>query len=317
MASESGREIHVISAGYKGFHTQDERSIAKRFASEKGLIYHEIELDVTDFKSLFKDYMQYVDEPVSDVSAMSQYALYKKAKELGFKVLLCGIGGDELFYGYPWQNKLAESIQIHRDHMSLFPWKGKKLSFLKFFARNWKYILYAGYPTIKLDDAPPVAWTYEKYRNFAESATLAIDGSDISFRDIDVHYSFSSEASIDTIYDFYFDKFMRHLCLYLSDRLGMANAIEIRSPLLDYRLVEFVSSLPIEMKYKDNQAKGFYKDCLRGIVPDYILNGKKRGFEPPWSFIDEMNNDYEYRRFHSNSVFYNSMLADKLLTNLF
>ena len=317
MAKETRQEIHVICAGYKGKYAQDERSVAKRFALEKGLIYHEIELDVTDFKSLFDEYLQYIDEPACDVSAMSQYALYKKAKELGFTVLLSGIGGDELFYGYPWQNRLAKSIRLHQEHMDLFPWKGKKLAFLKFFFKNWKNILFAGYETVKLDDAPPVAWTYDNYKKFAESATLPLSGEEIRFKDLDIHYSFSSKADLDTVYDFYFDKFMRHLCLYLSDRLGMANSTEIRSPLLDYKLVEYVSSLPKEMKFKTEQPKAFYKDCLRGIVPDYILDGQKRGFEPPWPFIHELNRDYNYKCIKGQSVFYNSMLADALIDKLF
>ena len=317
MAKETGRDIHVITAGYKGEHSQDERSIARRFAKEKGLIYHEIELDTDDFKSLFDEYVQFIDEPVSDVSAVSQYALYKKAKELGFTVLLSGIGGDELFYGYPWYNSLAKSIRLHREHMSLFPWKSKKTEFLRFFIKNWDNILFAGYPTVKLDDAPPVSWTYNDYKAFALTAFTKVNGEGFSFKDIDVHYSFSNDSSLDTVYDYMFSKFMCHLCLYLSDRLGMANSVEIRSPLLDYRLVDFVSSLPVDMKFTHERPKEFYKDCLGGIVPDYILNGKKRGFEPPWEFIREMCKDYTYHTFHADSVFFNSMLADKVLTNLF
>ena len=62
--------------------------------------------------------------------------------------------------------------------------------------------------------------------------------------------------------------------------------------------------------------KGFYKWCLRGIVPDYILDAHKRGFEPPWDFIRQMNKDYQYKRFHASHCFFNSMLADKILDNL-
>lgn len=316
MAKETGKEIHVITAGYKGEFAQDERAVAKRFASEKGLVYHEVELDANDFKLLFEEYMQYVDEPVCDVSAMSQYALYKKAKELGFTVLLSGIGGDEQFYGYPWQNKLAESLQLRKQHLDLFPWKGKKKAFLKYMAKNWRNVLFAGYPTVKLDDSIPVAWTYEDYLKFASDAKVVFGGEAFEFNDLDVHYSFPIDANIDDVYDFMFTRFMKNLCLYLSDRLGMANSMEIRSPLVDYRLVEFVASLPLEMKY-NGIAKGFYKECLRGIVPDYILDARKRGFEPPWKFVAEMNSKYVYKTMQSSHVFYNSMLADKLLSNLF
>jgi asparagine synthase (glutamine-hydrolysing) len=317
MAKETGKDIHVISAGYKGSHAQDERSIAKRFSQEKGLIYHDVELDVNDFKSIFEEYVQYIDEPVSDVSAMSQYALYKKAKELGFTVLLSGIGGDELFYGYPWFNTLAKSIRLHRDHMSFFPWNNKKRDFAKFAIKNWKNILFAGYPTVKLDDAPPVSWTFDDYRAFAHSAYVTMREERVSFQKIDVHYSFPNDSTIDTVYDYLFSKFLCNLCLYLSDRLGMANSVEVRSPLLDFKIVDFVSSLPVDMKYQNENPKQFYKECLKGIVPDYILHGAKRGFEPPWVFIKEMCSEYTYSTIHAESVFYNSMLADSLLTRLF
>ncbi|MBQ9591393.1 MAG: asparagine synthase (glutamine-hydrolyzing), partial [Paludibacteraceae bacterium] len=64
MAQETGKEIHVISAGYKGQFGCDERVVAKRFAKEKGLIYHEVELDANDFQNIFDEYLPRIDEPV-------------------------------------------------------------------------------------------------------------------------------------------------------------------------------------------------------------------------------------------------------------
>ena len=315
FAKETGREIHVISAGYAGQHSQDERSVAKRFAAEQGLVYHEIELDASDFQSLFTEYMPYIDEPVSDVSSMSQYALYKKAKELGFKVLLCGIGGDELFFGYPGFNQVVQQLDLRRQHRALFPWHGrKKWDFLRFMTQHAGFVLFGGYPYV-LDDRWPVDWTYQDYKRFATDAQLEWGGEVIRFADIDVHYAYPTEADLDTVYDLEFTTFMKNLCLYLSDRLGMANSLEIRSPLLDYRIVDFVSHLPQEMKY-DGTPKGFYKWCLRGIVPDYILDARKRGFEPPWDFIREMNKEYQYKHIQASHCFFNSMLADKVLDNM-
>ena len=315
FAKETGREIHVITAGYVGRHSQDERNVAKRFAKEQGLIYHEVELDVSDFQSLFAEYMPYLDEPVSDVSSMSQYALYKKAKELGFKVLLSGIGGDELFYGYPTFNRLATQLQLRCEHQSLFPWHGhKKIEFIHFLVRNWRYILFAGYP-MQIDNRWPVDWTYQDYKQFAADAQIDWTGEKIRLADIDVHYSFANDANMETIYDLEFTTFMKNLCLYLSDRLGMANSLEIRSPLLDYRLVDFVSHMPRDMKY-DGVPKGFYKWCLRDIVPDYILDAQKRGFTPPFEFIKEVCKRYQYKNIKASHCFFNSMLTDQLLDKL-
>lgn len=316
FAKETGREIHVISAGYAGQHSQDERSVAKRFAAEQGLIYHEVELDASDFQSLFAEYMPYIDEPICDVSSMSQYALYKKAKELGFKVLLCGIGGDELFYGYPTHNKMAERYQVAQQFRELFPITSSRgyCKYLSFLLHHWRYVLKGGYPYMS-NDRHPVEWTEKDYKQFAKDAIVHWRDEDLSLKDIDVHFSYPDGVTLSGVYDIEFTRFMKNLCLYLSDRLGMANSLEIRSPLLDYRFVDFVNRLPEQMKY-DGTPKGFYKWCLRGIVPDYILDARKRGFEPPWEFIRKMSSEYRYKHIHSSHVFFNSMLADTLIDQI-
>lgn len=316
FAKETGKEIHVITAGYKGQHCQDERSVAKRFADEQDLIFHEVELDVSDFQSLFEEYMPYIDEPCCDVSAMSQYALYKKSRELGFKVLLSGIGGDELFFGYREHNKTAQQYQLAQHFRSLFPlssWKDRR-KYMSFLLHQWRFVMKGGYLHLR-NNRYPVEWTENDYYRFAHEAVVHFGGEDFSLRDIDVHFSYADDINLSDVYDIEFTTFMKNLCLYLSDRLGMANSMEIRSPLLDYRIVDFVSRLPQEMKY-DGTPKGFYKECLRGIVPDYILDARKRGFEPPLNFIRQMCNNYKYKHISANHVFYNSMLADTLLDKL-
>lgn len=319
IAKELGREVHVITAGYKGQHTCDERDVARRFAVEKGLIFHEIELDANDFKELFWEYSKYIDEPVCDVSSMAQWALYKKAKALGFTVLLGGLGGDELFYGYSSLNNDAESLKLKHIHQSLFPWKGidKKKKYLRFMLDNWRYVLFAGYP-YKVNDKSTVPWTYDDYMNFAKTATLEFNKQSIKFKDVDVHISFEDgKSEVDQLYQSTFETHMTTLCLYLADRQGMGNSIEIRSPLVDYKLVEFVSSLPLEMKYNKLEPKYFLKETLKGIVPDYILYAEKKGFTPPLSFVNELVTDYKYEFLTAEYKFFNSVLADKLLNQLF
>ena len=156
---------------------------------------------------------------------MSQFALYRKAKELGFTVLLSGIGGDELCYGYPYYNRLARAIQLSETHRSFFPYNTteKKKRYLQFLKKQWKHVLFASYP-YKIDDSSIVHWTYNEYISFAKDATLSLYDDTIQFKEIDVHYSFSSASTIDDVYDFQFSRFMNTLCLYLSDRLGMANS---------------------------------------------------------------------------------------------
>jgi len=320
LAKETGKEIHTITVGYKGKFDCDERSVAKRFAKEKGLIYHEIELDENDYKNSFDELTQHIDEPVTDAAAIAQWAMYKKMKNSGFKVLLGGMGGDELFYGYPYWNDLAESLYLHRYHQALFPWKGvqKKKAWLQFIFKNLKYVLFAGYP-MKIADSTIGFWQYPSYLNFESDAIFNFDHQTFRFRDLNLHVDFGkceSGKEIDLIYEFNFDCIMTMAYLYLSDRLGMGNSMEIRSPLLDYQLVNFVSGLPTDLKYRKNQPKFLMKEVLKGIVPDYILYGPKKGFTPPTDYIDEVVQNYHYQFFDSKFKYYNSVLADKILSNL-
>lgn len=312
FAKECQKEVHVISAGYKGQHACDERQVAKRFAQEHDLIYHEVELDVNDFQKLFDEYVQYIDEPCFDVSSMSQFALYKKASEMGFKVILSGLGGDELFYSYKDDNAKVRALQLRRDFDSCFPLKKNWRKYVKFMFKNWRYAFMANYPLLE-DDKLPIAWTYKDYKNFAKSATIEYDNDIISLKDIDIQPHFSYNAGLNEVYDHKFSTFANQLCVYLGNKLGKANGVELRYPLLDVELIEFLDTLPIEIKFDANISKKFQKEVMKGLLPDYILYARKRGFEPPFDFIWEMCKQYEYKIIKSEHVFFNSMMADKLL----
>jgi asparagine synthase (glutamine-hydrolysing) len=320
LAKETGRDVHTITAGYAGDHYCDERDAARKFAKDHSLIYHEVELDESDYNSCFHEFTQFIDEPITDSAAIAQWALYKKVKKLGFKVLLGGMGGDELFYGYPYWNQMADSLAVFRKHQSLLPWTGnkKKKEYIKFFLKNWKYILKAGYPR-KIADSSMCSWMYDDYVKFSNSAIFSYDGIEFDFKGLNLGFNFKQAkpgSEIDLIYDFAFKNIMTMTYLYLSDRLGMGNSIEIRSPLLDYKLVEGITSLPISYKYKKNQPKFFLKQVLHNIVPDYILHAPKRGFTPPDKFIKDVVNNYNYNFFSASHKFYNSILADRLLSLL-
>lgn len=322
IAKRCGHEVHTITTGYTGLHAEDERNVAKRFAKEQGFIYHEIELSEQDYVNSFDELTSYLDEPMTDSTAIAQWAMFKKVKELGFKVLLGGMGGDELFYGYPAWNKLGESLRLRREHESIFPWRGseRKRHWIRFVTKNMKWILNAGYPS-KLEDKSYGWWIHDDYYKFLKNATLTLNSETITLED----YRYKIQKGfplcpigkeIDAIYDDCIDTVMTQAYLYLSDRLTMGCSLEGRSPLLDYKLFEHVMSLPLEYKYIPGRPKQYLKDVLAGIVPDYILYAQKRGFTSPNSFVQNVADKYEYKCFKSDYKFYNSVLADRLLSLL-
>ncbi|MEJ7617093.1 MAG: asparagine synthase C-terminal domain-containing protein [Pyrinomonadaceae bacterium] len=65
------------------------------------------------------------------------------------------------------------------------------------------------------------------------------------------------------------------------DRMSMAASLEARVPLLDHKLIEFVTRMPASMKVRGLQAKHIFKRAARGLVPDEILDRPKQGFGMP------------------------------------
>ena len=310
FAKETGQDIHCICAGYKGSYSCDERSVAKQYAKQKGLIYHEVELDLDSFEQIYEEYLDYIDEPVADIASIAQWALYKKAKELGFKVLLGGLGGDELFYGYPIHNRCGEALKVRYQLDSTH----SRAKWLGIFLKNLRFL--DPHRRMRLDNRWPVDWTYSSYCKFSSTASIECNNKEILFKDLDVNYNYPYNSGVDTVYDLQFSRFMTTQCLYLADRLGMGNSLELRSPFVDYKLVEFVSSLPLSFKYVPGNPKGFMKEILSGIVPDDILYAPKRGFTPPIDYINELCRVHQYKKILGDYVFFNSMLADKVLCNL-
>ena len=318
LAKDTGREVHTITAGYKGAHACDERDVARRFAAEQGFIHHEIELDETDFQHCFEEFTQCMDEPITDSAAMAQWALFKKVKALGFDVLLGGMGGDELFFGYPYWNALGESYALKQYHESLFPIKKNKKQYLDFLWHNWRKVLYAHHP-YEISDKSFCYWMRDDYYRFAQDASYVHGGEEYLLRQVNLNMSFPNVPigqEIEGVYDFQIDNIMTRAYLYLSDREGAGNGLEVRSPLIDYKLVEYVSSLPMEVKYKHGVPKYLLKETLRSIIPDYILFANKRGFTPPNTFVQNVVNNYQYQFFDAQHKFYNSVLADRLCSLL-
>src|SRR5205807_8037043 len=65
------------------------------------------------------------------------------------------------------------------------------------------------------------------------------------------------------------------------DRTSMAHSLEVRAPFLDHRLVEFAFRLPAHWQLKGMQKKRILKRAMRGVLPDTILDRRKRGFSAP------------------------------------
>jgi asparagine synthase (glutamine-hydrolysing) len=71
------------------------------------------------------------------------------------------------------------------------------------------------------------------------------------------------------------------LLLMRVDKIGMSVSIEPRVPFLDHLLVEFTMNLPMELKVEGGVAKSLFKEAVRGVLPDDVIDRPKMGFGAP------------------------------------
>ena len=310
LTKEVQNEVHVFSAGYRGNRQKamDEREVAKRFAEEKGLIYHEVELDVNDFQKYLDEVIPHLDEACFDVNCMVQFALYRKVAEMGFKTVINGLGGDEIFYSYVLRHKEVEAYRLRHEFNQLYPVRQHKKEYLWYILKNYKHLLLPNHPA-RIDESQLTGWTFEDYKRFAKNATL--NGE--RFADINENVALPETTTIQTMYDFLGATFAVNMCVYMAVKFGKVFGLDVRCPILSPELVEFMDSLPIDMKFDINEPKRFQKEMMAGILPDYILYADKRGFEPPFEFIRSIAVKYQYQHIQADHIFFNTMVADKMI----
>lgn len=302
IVKEFKENVNVISAGYKGKHDVDERQEASKLSKQKGFVWNEIELDENDFRTSFSDILPLLDEPNGDVAMFAQWEIYKKAKSLGFTVLLSGNGGDELFYGYKSHNDYALGLQWLESQKKKLPVSSKNKAFMKLLPQFIKSMASksdnAGNKVVVRNDYP----VFNELRKEAFKQYLPLDKED--------WHRVQHTDYIDKVYHFLNYAWLTNNCYFLGDKLAMGNSVEVRSPFADIELIKFIDSLPLEYKFKDQLPKQLLKDSLKDVLPDYVLNRKKTGFTPPSSYVDTIIGNYKNQFFQEQPTTFSQLITD-------
>jgi asparagine synthase (glutamine-hydrolysing) len=309
IAREFKDEVNVISAGYSGKYDVDERYEAKRLSDEKLFNWNELELDDCDFEQNLIEILQHLDEPNGDVAMFAQWEIFKEAKIKGYKVVLSGNGGDELFYGYSVHNNYAMGLQWLKSMKSLFPMSNKsdlqKLLvkyLLRTFFKNKSYI----FDKLELRMDFPVQ---KEVDQLARQITPPLYRSDW-------HRVGSYSNELDNVYYYLHYAWLTNNCYFLADKLAMAHSVEVRSPFADLDLINFIDTLPLEIKFKNATPKQLLKDSLKGTLPNYVLNRRKTGFTPPRIFVDNLVNNYKNAFFKSAASNFPQLVTDYFASNI-
>lgn len=295
--------MHAFSVGYPGRPPYDERDEARELAERLGMVVHEVEIPVESFVESFPELTRLLDEPIADPAAFGHFAVPRKAAELGVKVILSGIGGDELFWGYAWTRERVELNQrLLREGLLGYAEASRDC-----FTPEDQLVFLGPVP-----DFQAAFSLKERYggkglarvspRNaFAPTEGRAADPKDVP----------------NAILRLLFDTWLVSNCLSLGDRVSMACGVETRMPFLDCGLIELVQGLRAVSPDHGLGHKAWLKAALKGVLPDEALARPKRGFQPPvWEWLSGVVSRYGPSlcrgRLHSEGIVNGDAVANAL-----
>ena len=250
----------------------DESYYAELVAKKFNTNHHKLILKPQDFLDELPNALQAMDIPSGD--GVNSYVVSKAIVSKGIKVAMSGVGGDELFAGYPsflqWyklnKHKWIWSIPTTlRNAGSVCIPNSPKLSRIKKLLQQKKLDINSFYPLVR-----------EVMSN--ESITALLNQNKNCNENLNVSSNFPilSQFSIAE-----FTGYTHHTLLKDTDQFSMAQSLEVREPFFDHELIEYVLQIPDIYKFP-NYPKQLLVESLGDLLPPEIVHRKKQGFTFPW-----------------------------------
>jgi asparagine synthase (glutamine-hydrolysing) len=287
LNSDAGRMVAFTSVYEKpsGGASADEKEWAERAVSVcPNVELKEVTASVSNWSSTLRRIVKYMDGPGYSPAVYPLWNIMQSASHRGIKVLVEGQGADELLGGYPdhsaaalldewWfalsRCKLGRLIREFRGYWTTFGglfFVMRLARLVSPWLRDFNYRYSGAVGAMRSDFIKRAGSTSAG----GIQAVRALSGIGLAER----------EMRID------FESRILPGLLHYGDAISMANGIESRLPFLDYRLVEFCASLPIDWKIRGGQTKYILREFLRRNKQSQIANRKdKKGYPTP---IDQL-----------------------------
>lgn len=281
MARNSANPVQTFSIIFdeKEFDESEyARMIAEKYNTNHTEIKLRPEMLIEELPNFFKD----MDSPTVD--GINTYLVSKLVKQTGIKVVLTGLGGDELFAGYKnfsrWANykkkqwlyenfitksalKIVSLFYKNRAIMKILDLQSSGKVGLAEFYNNSRSI-YLKKELEELLDKPKGAddnnWIDLKSDVFKTVPTL-------------------SQYSIGEMSNYTLDILIKD-----TDQMSMAWALEVREPFFDYEFIEYILGVPDAFKYDKETPKHLFVKALGNYIPSEIVYRPKKGFSFPWDY---------------------------------
>jgi asparagine synthase (glutamine-hydrolysing) len=289
LAARHTSQLKTFSIGFRDEPLFDETEYANLVAKKFNTDHTVFSLTTDDLLANLFEVLDYIDEPFADSSALPVYILSKHTRKK-VTVALSGDGADELFGGY---NKHAAELRVrNKDVMAntimlLQPfWKalpqsrnsktGNRFRQFNRFATGMKlpakerYWSWAGFES-EQEVQKMLVNNFTKTHAFEEYKNRKANLLKFIHEDGDLNDVLYTDMRLVLPYDM----------LVKVDLMSMANSLEVRTPFLDYEVVDFAFSLPLSSKIDGSGRKKIVRDAFRSMLPEELYTRNKQGFEVP------------------------------------
>jgi asparagine synthase (glutamine-hydrolysing) len=306
MAQINQEPITTCTIGFDD-KKYNEAVYAKKFAAKLKASHHEQYIK-DEPEQIIKKLVWHFDEPFADSSMVPTYYVSKMARKF-VTVALSGDGGDESFSGYEkytidrYENQVREFI----PSMLLRVLGGVTG---RFTSQGTLKRLHSLCSSALLDSAQAFYVTNSFITDdqveqiFSKSFLHLVRDYDPAQH---THKYFQKANGADHLSKILYTDLKLFLpgdILAKVDRMTMANSLEVRSPLLDHKVIEFAAQLPSSLKFRKGEKKFLLKEALRPLIGNDVLTRKKHGFTVPldrW-FRNELRDMAEKSIFHTESM---------------
>ena len=287
LAAKVKDQLQCFSIGFDE-PSFDESAYAKQVAASLGVKHHLKVFSAQEMLRLVPKLPQILDEPLADPSILPLYLLSSFAAER-MKVVLSGDGGDELFAGY-------QTFQAHKLMHYYHALPGFVRNSLKKFSSHLPVshgYLSADYKIKQFLKGDGVCaesrffvWRgafhgEEKNELLRAEIRRELEHHDC-YEDIDRYVQESGlSKELERILYLSMKLYLQDNNLVTVDRASMANGLEVRCPLLDQDVVEFVCRLPAKYKLNGLRTKYLLKRAAGGLLPRRVIYRQKKGFAIP------------------------------------
>ncbi len=285
LASRHTKHLNTFSIGYKDEPLFDETKYAELVAKKFNTNHTVFKLSNDDLFQNLHSFLDYIDEPFADSSALAVNILSMQTRK-HVTVALSGDGADEMFGGY---NKHLAELRVRK--------KGLKENVVKTLNPVWNALPKSrnsafGNKVRQLQKFGEGLNLSEKERYWKWASWYDADGSekllaksqrreDYDNRKNEILKNIKANGDFNEVLYTDMHLVLQGDMLTKVDLMSMANSLEVRVPFLDYTVVDFAFSMPSEFKINSQTGKKILKETFRKDLPEELFNRGKQGFEVP------------------------------------